>query len=76
MTEQRGLSTHPNSQLAPDYRCFDAGQGYVFFTAKCPRCDGRGYHHGFGEHGHDPDWCSECGGGQTVTKDAVTPWET
>jgi protein gp37 len=30
--------------------------------AVCKRCEGRGYHHGFGEHGHDPDWCSECGG--------------
>jgi hypothetical protein len=28
----------------------------------CPRCDGKGYHHGFGEHGHDPDWCLSCGG--------------
>jgi hypothetical protein len=28
----------------------------------CPRCWGKGYHHGFGEHGHDPDWCEDCGG--------------
>jgi len=28
----------------------------------CPRCKGKGYHHGFGEHGHDPDWCEQCGG--------------
>lgn len=28
----------------------------------CKRCMGRGYHHGFGENGHNPDWCSECGG--------------
>jgi hypothetical protein len=28
----------------------------------CPKCSGKGYHHGFGEHGHDPDWCEECGG--------------
>lgn len=33
----------------------------------CSRCEGRGYHHGFGEHGHDPDWCEICGG------DAVEP---
>jgi hypothetical protein len=33
---------------------------------KCERCDGRGYHHGFGENGHDPDWCEVCGGGQYV----------
>lgn len=30
--------------------------------AVCNRCGGKGYHHGFGEDGHDPDWCSECGG--------------
>lgn len=28
----------------------------------CPRCGGGGYHYGFGEHGHDPDWCEFCGG--------------
>ena len=28
----------------------------------CPRCGGMGYHYGFGEHGHDPDWCEFCGG--------------
>ena len=32
----------------------------------CPQCDGRGYHHGFGEHGHDPDWCTKCDGAQIV----------
>jgi hypothetical protein len=31
-------------------------------TAPCKRCSSRGYHHGFGEHGHDPDWCDVCGG--------------
>lgn len=30
---------------------------------KCERCSGKGYHHGFGENGHDPDWCEVCGGG-------------
>lgn len=30
---------------------------------ECRRCNGRGYHHGFGERGEDPDWCSDCGGG-------------
>jgi hypothetical protein len=29
----------------------------------CPKCEGRGYHHGFGEDGADPDYCSRCGGG-------------
>jgi len=26
----------------------------------CGWCGGKGYHHGFGEGGHDPDWCSRC----------------
>lgn len=30
----------------------------------CSKCEGRGYHHGFGEDGNDPDWCTECGGNQ------------
>jgi hypothetical protein len=29
---------------------------------ECPTCKGKGYHHGFGEGGVDPDWCSGCGG--------------
>jgi len=38
----------------------------------CPRCKGKGYHHGFGEHGHDPDWCSNCGGpGEVPTDDGM-----
>jgi len=32
----------------------------------CPRCKGKGYHHGFGEDGHDPDWCEDCGGPGTI----------
>ena len=35
----------------------------------CPRCEGRGYHHGFGETGHDPDWCEDCGGSGLVLAD-------
>lgn len=34
----------------------------------CPRCKAKGYHHGFGEDGHDPDWCENCGGPGTVSK--------
>ncbi len=30
----------------------------------CDRCKGKGYHHGFGEDGHDPDWCEVCGGAE------------
>lgn len=33
---------------------------------ECPRCKGVGYHHGFGEEGNDPDWCSQCGGSQQI----------
>lgn len=42
---------------------------------ECPRCNGKGYHHGFGEGGADPDWCEECGGpGQYLHPDAdVSP---
>lgn len=29
----------------------------------CCSCDGKGYTHGFGEGGADPDWCESCGGG-------------
>jgi len=28
----------------------------------CVKCKGEGFHHGFGEHGHDPDHCTDCGG--------------
>lgn len=34
----------------------------------CSRCTGRGYHHGYGEDGCDPDWCEECGGSQFVAE--------
>jgi protein gp37 len=39
----------------------------------CRRCEGKGYHHGFGEHGHDPDWCTECGGSQAQFLDLRHP---
>ena len=38
----------------------------------CPQCGGHGYHHGFGERGHDPDWCSVCGGPGEVPTDPGT----
>lgn len=38
-------------------------------TVPCPRCNGVGYHHGFGEGGHDPDWCVNCGGCQYESQD-------
>lgn len=28
----------------------------------CEHCGGKGFHHGFGEDGHDPDPCVVCGG--------------
>lgn len=37
----------------------------VLVEACCVRCKARGYHHGFGEGGHDPDWCIDCGGAGT-----------
>lgn len=41
-------------------------------TMPCKRCNGYGYHHGFGEHGHDPDWCEECHGpGFVMAHDAT-----
>jgi hypothetical protein len=42
---------------------------------ECPRCKGKGYHHGFGEGGVDPDWCEDCGGpGQMLHPDCnVSP---
>ena len=33
---------------------------------RCPRCEGKGYHHGFGENGYDPDWCELCEGTASV----------
>ena len=41
-------------------------------TMPCKRCNGYGYHHGFGEHGHDPDWCDQCQGpGFVMAHDAT-----
>lgn len=41
---------------------FDEQAHWDDFMETCERCKGRGYHHGFGEDGHDPDWCIDCGG--------------
>ncbi len=30
----------------------------------CAKCSGKGYHHGFGPGGVEPDWCTDCGGNQ------------
>jgi DnaJ-class molecular chaperone len=35
----------------------------------CDRCKGKGYHHGFGEDGYDPDWCEKCGGSGSWLKE-------
>jgi len=53
----------------------DADAGYLE-SRECPQCYGRGYHHGFGELGHDPDWCSMCGGPGTEWLELLTPYET
>ena len=39
----------------------------------CPRCNGKGYHHGFGESGADPDWCDNCGGVGEIDADPLKP---
>lgn len=43
---------------------------------RCERCQGRGYHHGFGEHGWDPDWCTRCGGSGFDWRELLTVLET
>lgn len=50
--------------------------GYLMETFVCRRCKGEGYHHGFGEHGRDPDWCSCCHGPGVEWFDLLTPHET
>lgn len=46
-------------------RAMSRFQEAVNSMVMCPRCNGVGYHHGFGEGGHDPDWCDSCGGSQS-----------
>ena len=71
-----------DAPLSNDQRFTGVGQmlrfspGEYAIVTVCSRCDGRGYHHGFGEHGHDPDWCERCGGAQYNFKEVITPWET
>lgn len=49
-------------------QCKEAGTAFFMKQAgalpcmPCRRCEGKGFHHGFGEGGHDPDWCDRCGG--------------
>jgi protein gp37 len=71
-----GESGHPGQVRHFDLRwarslrdeCRESGIPFFFKQAgtmpfdACPTCSGKGFHHGFGEGGHDPDWCSECGG--------------
>lgn len=61
----------PSSEWVPDEavdralaRFTEAANSMVM----CKRCNGEGYHHGFGEHGHSPDWCEACGGSQSVSE--------
>lgn len=50
-----------------------ANADYEPSMAQCDRCSGRGYHHGFGEDGADPDWCTVCGGaGEVIAPDALS----
>jgi len=48
-----------DEMVAAAYNTFLAAVNDI---APCERCASQGYHHGFGENGHDPDWCSVCGG--------------
>jgi hypothetical protein len=50
--------------------------GWLIEFSNCRRCDGRGFHHGFGENGADPDWCVKCGGPGFDAQDLLTPYET
>ncbi len=54
--------------VAPDIIGIMSGayEAAISATADCDRCNGRGFHHGFGETGHDPDWCEVCGGAGLV----------
>lgn len=66
--------TSPPQWRAPKVTDEMAAAAYNRFTnavndaAPCARCRQRGYHHGFGENGHDPDWCTACGGSGFVQK--------
>jgi len=58
------------------HRIVEMEEGYFAESYTCPRCKGKGYHHGFGEHGYDPDWCESCGGPGDAWRDLLTPPET
>lgn len=58
------------------HRIFEMEPGLLVAASDCKRCQGRGYHYGFGEHGHDPDWCLDCGGPGDELHDLLTPPET
>lgn len=53
----------------------DSDEG-VIESCDCERCRGKGYHHGFGEHGWDPDWCERCGGPGVRFVELLIPYET
>jgi len=53
----------------------DSDEGLIE-SCDCDRCKGKGYHHGFGEHGWDPDWCVVCGGPGVSFHELLTPYET
>ena len=47
------------------------GDGSISVWESCDRCTGKGYHHGFGIDGIDPDWCEQCGGPGSVARDVT-----
>lgn len=61
-------------EFKPEIRAVEPG--WLMDFSVCRRCKGRGYHHGFGEHGWDPDWCEHCGGARYETHDLLTPPDT
>lgn len=67
MTDDRSTSAGRPVPDAPREELVERIQQYLAWLESpefipCPRCQGKGYHHGFGERGADPDWCLDCGG--------------
>lgn len=60
MTTQQGREALVTDEMVE--RALDRYMEAASRMVDCPRCNGHGYHHGFGEDGHDPDWCDMCGG--------------
>lgn len=55
------VANHLAARVLGERLCH-VGDGVIAVWHDCPRCEGKGFHHGFGEDGIDPDWCTHCGG--------------